>query len=33
MDAAVADDDEFLQGLMDVLNGISREEPEAVFEE
>jgi hypothetical protein len=33
MDAAFADEDEFLQGVMEVFNGISREELEAVFEE
>jgi hypothetical protein len=33
MGAAFADDDQLLQGVMEVLNGISREELEAVFEE
>jgi hypothetical protein len=31
--AAFADDEECLQGVMEVLNGISREEFEAVYEE
>jgi hypothetical protein len=31
--AAFADNDELLQGVMEVLNGISREDLEAVFEE
>jgi hypothetical protein len=33
MGAAFADDNELLQDVMEVLNGISREELEAVFEE
>jgi hypothetical protein len=33
MGAAFADDDELLESSMEVLNGISREEPEAVCEE
>jgi hypothetical protein len=33
MVAAFADDDELLQGVMEVLNRISREELEAGFEE
>jgi histone-lysine N-methyltransferase SETMAR len=33
MGAAFADDDELLQGMSEVLDGISREEHEAVFEE
>jgi hypothetical protein len=33
MNAAFAGDDELLQGVMEVFNGISREELEAVFEE
>jgi hypothetical protein len=33
MGGAFADDDELLQGVTEELNGISREELEAVFEE
>jgi hypothetical protein len=33
MGAALVDDDELLQGVIEVLNGSSQEEPEAVFEE